>query len=119
MVPTETSRDLTEPEPTSDEELQELRARLHGQLSELQEAVNVAAASDSCAASSAPSRRQVPLTTFARIQELEFLPLGDHYQQALDQALELYALTDPDASDDVVQTTAMEAAWKDTLAEAL
>ena len=81
--------------------------------------MNVAAASDSCTASSAPSRRQVPLTTFARTQELEFLPLGDHYQQALDQALELYALTDPDASDDVVQTTAMEAAWKDTLAEAL
>ena len=59
------------------------------------------------------------MTTFALIQELEFLPLGDHYQQVLDQALELYALTDPDASDDVVQTTAMEAAWKDTLAEAL
>ena len=92
-------------------ELNKWRHTVAAQLKELQDAMKDAtgaAATGSCSSSCA----QQPWHP-------DFLPAKDHYKQALDQARELYALTDPDAGVKAQELASTEAAWKDTLAEAV
>jgi hypothetical protein len=101
------------------EQLDTCPKRLAQQLQALQGAVSSAEGTDSSRERSSPSQPLEPHSAQQQEPEETFMALGDHYQQALDQALELYALTDPDASEDLIQSTAMEVAWKDTLGEAV
>ena len=107
---------------------QKLAAQLHGLQAAMQE-VQVAAQvvsgkadTGSCSSSSVPLRRQARRQDFQEGQSLllpDFLAAPQHYQQALEQARELYALTDADVSPEEIENSAVDAAQKDTLAEAV
>ena len=97
--------------------IEQLQQRLRSQLDNLRQAVKKVAGEedkDSCSSSSVP-RRSTPKATV----HPDFLPAEEHYVQALDQARELYLVTDPDVSGQAREEAAKEAAWMNTLAEAV
>ena len=104
-------------ETESGDELQQLRAKLAQQLKDLKEAipdVSAEVAEGSCSSSCAH-----PSPPASAEPVLDFLTLREHYEQALDQARELYALTDPEVTEKAVEEAATEAAEKEVLAEAV
>ena len=105
-----TTEDVSEPAATcssaamdteEDIDLERLRSLLAKQLRGLEQAV-AKETGEEARGYSKPSSAQQPPT--------DFLPLRDHYEQALDQAMELYAITDPDVGKKAVVTAATEAA---------
>ena len=100
-------------------ELHAPRIKFADQLKELAMAVNTAAAREETASSTGASPRALCAPRASRAGMPAFLPMEDHYTQALEQAVELYACTDPDADEEVMMSAAKEAAWKDTFAEAV
>ena len=109
------SDDGLKPMEQEEPDLQQLRQKLANQLQGLQQAVTAAATVTGEVAKDCSSSSSTPLPAVRS----EFLPAQEHYLQALEQARELYSLTDPEVTPRSAEKAAVGAAQKDTLAEAI